>query len=318
MARDPGVLLVERDPAWRDQFAAQISRIGEPVYPVGDLAEGLRVLGRTAYRVAVLPAQDGEAGPAEIIRRAKSTRLHVEIVLMARVVGAAAVREAQRAGAVDFFDVAAEPLDALVQAVVRARYRHALEESRRNLIESVRGTTDQFLRTIVRLERRTMDLEAEARGEDPDPPYRILLADGDEASRLSVGELLRSDGLGVDDAGDGSTAVGLLDRSSFQMAIVDGDLLANGVALFDAVRERAPETALVLLIGRLAVSAPDDAVVLVRPFSDLADVAARIRFQVAQHRRLIRARAYVESIKDRQRELLERYEGLVGELDRLS
>jgi DNA-binding NtrC family response regulator len=268
--------------------------------------------------VAVLPAQDGEAGPAEIIRRAKGARPHVEVVLMARVVGAAAVREAQRAGAVDFFDVAAEPLDALVQAVVRARYRHAVEESRRALLESVRGTSDQFLRTIVRLERRTMDLEVEARGEDPEPPYRILLADGDEASRLSVGELLRSDGLGVDDAGDGATSLGLLERSSFQMAIVDGDLVAGGVPLFEAVRARAPETALVLLVGKIAVSAPDDAVVLVRPFADLADVAARIRFQVAQHRRLIRARAYLESIKDRQRDLLERYEGMLRELDRIS
>ena len=96
VAREPGVLLVERDPGWRDQLASQISRIGEPVFPVGDLAEGLRALGRTPYRVAVLPAQDGEAGPAEIIRRARGVRPQVEVVLMARVVGAAAVREAQR------------------------------------------------------------------------------------------------------------------------------------------------------------------------------------------------------------------------------
>jgi len=316
MARDPGVLLVERDPAWREQLASQISRIGEAVFPVGDLAEGLRALGRTPYRVAVFPAQDGEAGPAEIIRRARAVRAHVEIVLMARVVGAAAVREAQRAGAADFFDVAGEPLDALVQAVVRARYRHSLEETRRQLVESVRGAGEMFLRTVVRLERRNLDLESEARGEDLDPPYRILLADGDEASRLSVGELMRSDGLGVDDAGDAAKALELLDRSSFQMAIVDGDLEADGEILHEAVRRRAPEAALVLLVGMRAVSAPDDALVLRKPFHDLAEVAARIRFQVGQQRRLIRARAYLESIKARQRDLLERYDGLLRELDR--
>jgi DNA-binding NtrC family response regulator len=318
MARDPGVLLVERDPSWREQLASQISRIGEPVFPVGDLAEGLRVLGRTPYRVAVLPAQDGEAGPAEIIRRARGARPHVEIVLMARVVGAAAVREAQRAGAVDFFDVAGEPLETLVQAVVRARYRHTVEESRRHLVESVRSASDLFLRTVVRLERRTLDLETEARGEDPDPPYRILLADADEASRLSVGGLLRADGLGVDEAGHGDAALGLLDRSSYQMAIVDGDMQADGTTLFDVVGRRIPEAALVLLVGTRAVAAPDDAVVLRKPFPDLADVAARIRFQVAQHRRLIRARAYLESIKERHGDLLERYEALLRELDRVS
>jgi DNA-binding NtrC family response regulator len=86
----------------------------------------------------------------------------------------------------------------------------------------------------------------------PEKSGRILLADDETTIRESLAEVLRQEGYEVDTAADGTAALGAVDDREYDVVITDLRMPgADGLAVLRHVRERAPQT-LVLLVTAYA------------------------------------------------------------------
>ncbi|MBI2826323.1 MAG: response regulator [Planctomycetia bacterium] len=71
---------------------------------------------------------------------------------------------------------------------------------------------------------------------------RVLVVDDDRSSREVVAKLLSSDGYKVDVAADGPTALELMDRAPYDLAVLDYQMPGmSGVDTFRKAREVCPD-----------------------------------------------------------------------------
>ncbi|MBI2963548.1 MAG: sigma-54-dependent Fis family transcriptional regulator [Deltaproteobacteria bacterium] len=96
-------------------------------------------------------------------------------------------------------------------------------------------------------------LEAAGMPKTEDAPRgRILLADDESSIRESLAEVLRQEGYAVDTAADGRAALTAVDGNDYDVVVTDLRMPgADGLAVLRRVRERAPQT-LVLLVTAYA------------------------------------------------------------------
>src|SRR5512132_950828 len=84
----------------------------------------------------------------------------------------------------------------------------------------------------------------------------VLIVDDEPNIRRMVGALLASEGYEVREAPDGARGVALVTESEPDIALVDlmmpGEL--DGMAVLTALREKAPDTPVVMMSGRAALS----------------------------------------------------------------
>ena len=89
---------------------------------------------------------------------------------------------------------------------------------------------------------------------------RILVVDDEAAIRLALGELLRSEGHDVREAGDGNEALAALEGAPADLVLADLRMPGmDGIQLLEAIRARFPDTLVVLVTAqgdeRIAVQA---------------------------------------------------------------
>ncbi len=112
---------------------------------------------------------------------------------------------------------------------------------------------------------------------------RILLAEDDELMRVTVQDHLRDQGFLVDDAMDGTDAIGLLKQHSYEIVVSDIRMPGfDGTQILKLVKEQAPNTDVIMMT---AYGSADDAVqclkqgaadYILKPF-DLDDLTIRIK-----------------------------------------
>jgi DNA-binding NtrC family response regulator len=79
---------------------------------------------------------------------------------------------------------------------------------------------------------------------------RILVVDDDEIIRTSLSEFLRLEGYGVETADGFDQASALLGAGPFQVVIADVSMpQVDGMELLKTVRNRCPETAVIMITG---------------------------------------------------------------------
>lgn len=290
---------------------------------------------------------EGEGGEDAVIARLRDTLAglgatlpHAAPVVTAPSPSPRVVIEALRVGAVDFVDLASESRDGLAEMLERhGRRLHATIEERRR-IRDLRGMVEEFLRDLIKTERRSIDLEHQLKlketGKDEltsdldstREPVVVIVEDDREVADTLVDEL-EEVGVATYAYISGEDAVSdvrkLVARGdAIDLAIVDQVLPGmTGLEAIAGMREHRPRLAAILMTGHsdgnLAEHAADLGVVgyVLKPFDDVSQLVARIREQAMIYRNQARDQTYLARIKARHEKVLSRYRQLASDLDRL-
>jgi DNA-binding NtrC family response regulator len=248
---------------------------------------------------------------------------------------------AVRAGAVDILDLDAEPPAGVWHLLERLARVHGERQGQRRTVAALRGMIEDFLRDLVKTERRSIDLEhqlarttrqsgpidAIAELDEDRPPTVFVVEDDREVADQLIDEL--------EDAGIVTFAF-----LSGEDAVAEGERMANrgeaidlllcdlrlpgidGLETVRRVRARKPGVAAFLITGytdvEAATSAADLGVVgfVLKPFDDLGALVGRIKEQAQLAMQRTREHHYLQRIKQRHDHVLQRYRKLAADLDR--
>ncbi len=247
------------------------------------------------------------------------------------------VIEAFRAGAADFIDLAAENRDSLSYIIARLGDRMARKNAERQRIHRLRGMLEEFLRDLIKTERRSIDLEHELQKKDragegtgdldsDREPVVVIVEDDREVADMLVEEL-EDAGLatyayvtGEDAVTDVRRLVGRGD--AIDLALVNAILPGmSGLEAIAGMREHRPRLAAIMMTGHndkdLAQHAADLGVVgyVLKPFDDIAGLVGRIVEQAKLYRDQARDQTYLDRIKERHDKVLTQYRKVAAELD---
>jgi DNA-binding NtrC family response regulator len=255
------------------------------------------------------------------------------LLLLVGTPSIALVSAAFRGGATDLFDPSRIEEAQLLRTLTRAQGEARRRSERARLVDELRILTDDFLKHLVRAERRVIELE-EALGtaeadDDASGAPRILVVDDDTTVRQALGEALGARGLVMLGAESGEAAIDILAgaqarKTPVDLAIVDKNLPGiDGVATIHALRKLQPSLPTMVMTGfasmDTAVAAADLVVVgyVLKPFDDIHNLAGRVH-ELAQRYALERKnRRHLSRIKRRHSHFLERYQAISSQLDAL-
>jgi FixJ family two-component response regulator len=287
----------------------------------------------------------GAGASAEVRLRAITDTVPLAApVAVAGGASAVLVIAALRGGAADFLDLGADGgLDASAMRAVLdriARLRHERTSQRRTLVK-LRAMMEEFLKDLIKTERRSIDLEHRLAQRDRQrsgidapadldadrEPCVFLIEDDREVADQLAGEL--------EDAGivtfaflSGEDAVMQAEKmaargQAIDLALVDLRLPGmDGLEAVRRLRDRKPGLAAFLMTGfsdvETATSAADLGVVgfVLKPFDDVHALIARIKELATQAVQRTRDHVYLQRIKERHDKVLSRYRKLATEIDR--
>jgi CheY-like chemotaxis protein len=243
-----------------------------------------------------------------------------------------------RAGGGDFLDLSAESgvgVRALLDRVAkRAHERNAERET----VATLREMLEEFLRDLVKTERRSIDLEhqlaRQARGDghaprdlDENREPVVFIIEDDRDVTDSLVESLEEAGLVTFAFLSGEEAQQQAERlagrgEAIDLALVDSRLPGiDGLETIRRLRQAKPGLAAFLMTGfsdpETAAAAADLGVVgyVLKPFDDVGMLVARIREQAVLAMSRTREHHYLQRIKERHERVLLRYRKLAAEID---
>ncbi len=247
------------------------------------------------------------------------------------------VIESFRAGAADFIDLSGETRESLGYLIARLGDRMARKNAERQRIHRLRGMLEEFLRDLIKTERRSIDLEHQLERKDRTgeatsdldsdrEPVVIIVEDDREVADMLVEELEEA-GLATYAYVTGEDAVTGVRRlvargDAIDLALVDAILPGmSGLEAIASMREHRPRLAAIMMTGHndkdLAQHAADLGVVgyVLKPFDDIAGLVGRIVEQARLYRDQARDRTYLDRIKERHDKVLTQYRKVTADLD---
>lgn len=262
-------------------------------------------------------------------------------VLVAKSPPVGVVIAGVRAGAVDVHDLEADNASALWLLLERIGKIHRDRESQRKNVAALRGMIEDFLRDLVKTERRSIDLEhrlakstrqsgpIEMIAElDDDRPATVFVVEDDRDVADELVDEMEGAGLTTFAFLRGEDAVAEGERMATRGEAIDlllCDLRLPGIDGLETVRRlrtRKPGLAAFLMTGytdvEAATSAADLGVVgfVLKPFDDVHALVARIKEQAQLAMSRTREHHYLQRIKQRHDHVLQRYRKLAADLDR--
>ncbi len=278
-----------------------------------------------------------EARLAEVLEsalaRVRTAAPEMTPILLVTAPTMALLAAAFRAGAADVIDPVTIEKSVLLRSLARARADHRRRTRRNLLVGELRGVVDEFLRQLVKAERRVMELEESIAADGPeldvDSAPRVLLVDDEPAIIDLLVDQLGRLGLATVVADSGEKAIKRLEeaharKEPVDIAMVDKNLPGmDGLATIRALRERQPSLPTMVMTGysntESAVAAADLGVVgyLIKPFDDVRELAARVKELAARYAAERRQRRQMSRIKQRHAQFLEKYVSITSQLDAL-
>jgi DNA-binding NarL/FixJ family response regulator len=242
------------------------------------------------------------------------------------------VIRAFRAGAGDFLDLDADT-DAHVTRILQRvadTYQDRLEQKKH--VRTLKSMLEDFLKDLVKTERRSLDLEQKLAPRvhgQPDRRPTVLIIDQDATIVDELAARLGDAGLATVTAHSGEQAVERARSMTAQdhaidLALVDARLPAmNALETIAALRELVPQLSAMLMTecsdSEAAISIENLDVVghVLKPLDDMPGLIKRIQEQAAHTMNSAREYRYLDRIKQRHEKLLLRYRQLALDLDRL-
>lgn len=242
------------------------------------------------------------------------------------------VGAAFRGGATDLFDPARIDEKTLLRSLARARGEAERRLTRARLVDEMRALTDDFLRNLVRAERRVLELEETIAGpevEHDDHAPRILVVDDDPLIRELLAKELGHAGLQMVGAESGEAGLAALNaaierKQAIDLAMVDKNLPGmDGLATVRALRKVQGSLPTMIMTGfssaDAAVQAADLGVVgyVLKPFDDVKELVARVNELASRYAAERRQRRHLARFKQRHAQFLTRYQAITTQLDAL-
>jgi CheY-like chemotaxis protein len=246
-----------------------------------------------------------------------------------------------RAGVVDVFDLDADGQSGLWQLLERIGKMVRDRSGQRRTVAALRGMIEDFLRDLVKTERRSIDLEHQLKRKersggpvdvaaelDDDRPATVFLVEDDREVADQLVEQMEEAGLTTFAFLSGEEAVAQGERMAKRGEAIDlllCDLRLPGIDGLETVRRlrsQKPGLAAFLMTGfaevEAATSAADLGVVgfVLKPFDDLHALVTRIQEQAQLAVMRTREHHYLQRIKERHDHVLQRYRKLAADLDR--
>ncbi|MBI4510904.1 MAG: response regulator [Deltaproteobacteria bacterium] len=268
-----------------------------------------------------------------LISRVKINYPFASLLVLSATPPAPLVTAAFRAGADDVIDIKAGEEVALLSALERAGSNAQARANRRARMFEMRKLVDEFLRVLVKAERRTLELEANRAGDDmgeeKESPPRLLLVDDDSNVVDLLNEWFSGAGMKTLIAYSGEEAMDLCERaektrSHVDLALVDKQLPGvDGLETIRELRKRCPALPCMMMTGysssESAVRAADVGVVgyLLKPFDDMRELTRRVKEIAERYAAERRERRMLARIKQKHAQFLERYLKITTDLEKL-
>jgi DNA-binding NtrC family response regulator len=226
-------------------------------------------------------------------------------------------------GATDFLDLRADDPAPIAAALSRALSRHRRANRQRELLGKVRTLNEDFLKAMVVMDHRNLELEEALKGEpDTGGPRRVLVVDDEASLATLVQMVLAEHGYEAVAVHDAESALWTLNAQVFHVVVTDKNLPGtDGISLLKEVKKLRPQTDVVVMTAygskesAIAALNAGAAAFLEKPFADIDDIARTVDGVITTQRAQERKREFLRLFKERNREFLEQYKAIRGELE---
>lgn len=285
-----------------------------------------RRLARQGGVAAVLVQAEWSLAP-RVIRTLMDVLRDTPIICVSAQPVPVALMRAIDAGATRIMGAQRDKIVGRLREVLDAAERTGRENQ---LLLKLRDLSDEFLRTLVKLEERNLLLEKNdpARSSDVDldnldSPGSVLIVD-DEASIRRFLDIVLQDRFQVTTCETGEEALQLMAAHRFHVAIVDKNLPGiSGLQVLKEIKRDHPRTDVIVITGYSSKNAAIEAInsgataYLEKPFSDVHAIGDKVATVVRANQGRQQRRRVTSLIKRRNHEFLERYSMVRSELDAL-
>ena len=261
----------------------------------------------------------------------------IEPVLLARNPPSDLVLQVIRSGGGDVVDPYSDDIGEIAAILQRVADRSQERVALRRNVRGLRTALEDFLKNLIKTERRYIDLERQMAARDhrveqiaeldPDRPPAVLIVEDDHEVANRLVDALEKAGLTTFAFVSGEeaviNAVQMASRGvAIDLALVDARLPGmDGLEAIRRMREAKPDLAAILMTGyssaETAISAADLGVVgyVLKPFDDIPALIDRIKTRATEGMNTARERHYLSEIKQRHEKILLRYRKLAAELE---
>lgn len=297
-----------------DQLERLFAESGLQLVPVPDSTAAVSAAQSVTVPVAFVHLDD--PGGAQTIARLAEVRPDLRVIGVTERPVPPHIVLALQAGVQDLVNLR---LDGMEEVTARARAalrRHLVDLEELEFLRQLQELNDEFLRQTVALEKRNIELEEQLRqaGQIEGDAYRILVVDDEPHICELIAMLLEGKGYVIETASDAETGLALFQQEPFHLVVTDKNLPGmSGVELLRRVKDIRPRTDVVVITGfgskESAIQALNQgaAAYLEKPFDDVTTVEGTLEVLIQRQQLQIRQRSYLEIIKERNRQFLDRY-----------
>jgi DNA-binding NtrC family response regulator len=266
-------------------------------------------------------------GAPQAVKEISGARPEVQILVATGAGISRSVLQSMHSGAGTLIDFRTESKPEILERVQEAVAKHAQANRERSLLLRLRSLNEDFLKNVVALEKRNIQLEERLRAEAEELgaeelPARVLIVDDEEVVRNVLETILSKKAYPFVSVADAEAAMAEIQKHPFDLVITDKNLPGmSGIDLLREVKKKNPETDLMMMTGYGTMDSAIDALnmgasaYLTKPFDHVKTVLERIEAVLNDRRDRNRKRVYLHMIKDRNRAFLEQYRAIRADLE---
>lgn len=265
-------------------------------------------------RAAVVFISLDELGAPELSQHIQDARPDIQLVGVTARPVPPHMTLALQAGVRDIINLRLDDLEHVAERAQAALKRFVGQLEEVEFLRQLHVLNDEFLRQMVSLEKRNIELENESVSELDDDTYRILIVDDEPTICELLEMVLDGKGYVIDSALNGEDALEMFKAQPYQLVVTDKNLPGiSGVDLLREIKFYRSRTDVVVITGFASKQSAIDALnqgataYLEKPFDDLAQVEGTLQVLIDKQRMRMQNSSYLQIIKDRNRSFLDRY-----------
>jgi len=265
----------------------------------------------------------------DAIRRLTQERPEIDVLAATTDELPVTILGALHSGASRVLDLKSEELPRSARQIRDAVHRTQRALKERDFLVKLRDINEEFLKNMLSLERRNIDLEEQLEPEEARlaeaaraDTYNVLVVD-DEPTICELFKLiLNTRGYHVVAVADGESALKAFEEETFHLVITDKNMPGmSGLELLREVKQRRPEVDVILVTGYASKDAAIEALnygaasFMEKPFDDVVKVGDEVEAIIARQKQSMKKRSYLQLFKHRNQDFLNRYKTIRADLE---